>query len=280
MKVLIVGGNSNLGVALKPVLISKGIEVITSGRSGENCDIRIDMSKSKIALPMDLDAVVYTPFRFANDSSNQILDVERDNVEWVSHLCNAVRDYRAKHLIFVSSIFATLTMSSPYFTWYAMAKKHCEEICTYFCQLNEIPLTIIRPSQIYGDTDAFAKHQPFFYDIINKAQRGEDVVIYGKNNPRRNYIHIDDITRVISEIVSKKVYGTYNYTHPYNVSYFQIANHAFLAFKKEGIVRFDTTKGNVEDNIFPNDFKLYEKIGFYPQISIEEGIKRIAKNRI
>jgi nucleoside-diphosphate-sugar epimerase len=46
---------------------------------------------------------------------------------------------------------------------------------------------------------------PFFYDLIDKAGRGEDIYLYGSHDPKRNYIHIDDVTRVLAEVVKRRL---------------------------------------------------------------------------
>jgi nucleoside-diphosphate-sugar epimerase len=53
-------------------------------------------------------------------------------------------------------------MKSPFYSSYALTKKQGDELAESYCRANKIPLTILRPSQIYGDSDSFAKHQPFF----------------------------------------------------------------------------------------------------------------------
>src|SRR4030095_15097078 len=63
VKVVIVGGNSSVGLALKAVL-SDSCDVITAGR--KNCDIALDLAwpLARFLLPEDVDAVVHTAAHF------------------------------------------------------------------------------------------------------------------------------------------------------------------------------------------------------------------------
>ena len=54
---------------------------------------------------------------------------------------------------------------------------------------------------------------------------------------------------------------------------------AFAAFNSQASVHFLKDKPDIPDNIFEKDDTLYKQINFYPVISIEEGIKKIAEWR-
>ena len=274
MRIAIIGGNSNLGTALKTRL-ALSHEVITVGR--KNCDVDLDLKDAidNINLPANLDTVIHTAAHFGGKSDNDIRDAEYINVIGTLKLCQAAKKANVKHFILVSSIFSSINPGSQQYNIYTLSKKHAEELAGFYCSQNALPLTIIRPAQLYGNSEGFRKHQPFFYDLIDKAGRGEDISLYGSHDPKRNYIHIDDVTRVIAEVVEKKIEGIYSCAQLNYVTYKQIAETAFHLFKKGGSVYFLKDKPNIPDNLVDADSSLYEKIGFYPEISLEEGIRRL-----
>jgi nucleoside-diphosphate-sugar epimerase len=122
-------------------------------------------------------------------------------------------------------------------------------------------------------------HQPFFYTIVDKAEKGEDITIYGSHDALRNYIHVDDLTAIIAKVVQNKIEGIYSCLHTTDLTFSQIAKAALSAFNSKGKIHFLKEKADIPDNIFKKDTSLYKKIGFYPQISIEDGMKRIALYR-
>lgn len=274
-KVLIVGGNSSLGKELK-IVLSNSFEVITAGRNG--CDIQIDLKDSleEIVLPENISVIINTAACFGGKEFIDVYDTENVNVLGTLKLCELAAKNKVCHLIHVSSIFSLLKPESEFYNIYSLSKKHSEELATYYCLKNDLPLTIIKPSQIYGVNNYFKKHQPFFYNIIEKAKNGEDVELYGKNDPLRNYIFIDDLTQIIDRIITQRIVGNYNCTYKENVTYSKIAELAINIFGSNSAVKFLTDKPNIPNNIFEYDDTLYKKIGFYPGVSIEQGIKLIA----
>lgn len=276
MKTLIVGGTSSLGSALKPVL-SEFSEVITAGR--KSCDVRLDLSdpSEAIVLPDGIDSVIHTAAHFGGNKANEILEAENLNVLGTLKLCQAAVRAKVTHFVLISSMFACLKEGSEFYSIYALSKRHAEDVARFFCSAHFLPLAILRPSQIYGSNDRFRRHQPIIYVMMEKARLGEDIQIYGSHDARRNYIYIDDLTALVSRTVKNRVVGTYSCQHPVDVTYSQIARASFAAFKRNGSVRFVKDKQNIADNVFERDEALYKLTGFYPQTSIEDGLRKIAE---
>lgn len=277
MKVVIVGGTSSIAVALKPKL-TPFCEVITAGRN--NCDIDLDLSDDleKIVLPEDVDVVIHTAAHFGGNLAHEIIDAENINVIGTLKLCEAAVNAKVKYFIYISSIFASLPPEAPNYSIYALSKKQSEELATYYCGLHHLPLIILRPSHLYGTQPSFRKHQPFFYSIIDKARNSEDLMLYGTNDPIRNYLFMDDLSEIIIKVIQQKVTGIYSCTQMTDVSYSQIGEAAYKVFETSGNVIFLEDKPNIPSFEYDKDDALYQKIGFYPQVSLEEGIRKIEAN--
>ncbi len=279
MKVLIVGGCSSLAQELKSRL-SDFCHILTSGR--KSCDIYMDLSDSidKITIPSGIDTIIHTAAHFGGKSDIEIIEAENVNALGTLKLCQAAANANVKHFVLISTIFSTITENSNHYNIYSISKKHAEDLADYYCKLNNLSLCILRPSQIYGEGETFRKHQPFFYSILDNAMQHNDINLYGKHDPLRNYIHIKDLAEIIALIIQQKTEGTFSCTSMNNISYSQIANTAFKAFNTNGMINFIKDKPDIPDNINEIDDTLYKKIGFYPQITLEEGIKRIVLKRI
>ncbi|PIS42574.1 MAG: hypothetical protein COT24_02790 [Candidatus Kerfeldbacteria bacterium CG08_land_8_20_14_0_20_40_16] len=278
MKILISGGTSSLGRALKPVL-SDFSEVITAGR--KDCDITLDLTDpiDKTSLPPNVDVIVHTAANFGGKSDEEILATENINVLGTLKLCQAAARTKTKHFVLISTMFSCLKENSPFYNVYALSKKQAEEIARYYLSTSSIALAVLRPSQIYGNEDRFKEHQPFFYSIIDQVEKDKDIMFYGSHDARRNFIHIDDLTTIISKVVQKKTEGTYSCQHPTDVTYSEIAKAAITAYQSKSSIRFLKDKPDIPDNIFDKDDSLYKKINFYPQITIGEGMRKIALYR-
>ena len=192
MKILLIGGTSSIGNALIPAL-SEFSEVITAGR--RDCNLIIDLNEpiSQVLFPSGIEVVVHTAANFGGESDTEILEAERVNVLGTLNVCQAAARAKVRHFILISSIFTKLDFSSNFYNVYALSKKQAEEVANFYCMNHSLPLTILRPSQIYGVEDIFRKHQPFLYTIADKAEIGENITFNGSNDALRNFIHIDDI---------------------------------------------------------------------------------------
>ncbi len=278
MKVLIVGGTSNLGGVLKNTL--KGyFEIISAGRKNCDCFLDLNDSEDKLIFPDGVDVVIHCAAHFGGTTNRETLEAESVNVLGTLKLCQAAVRHGVKHFVFISSIFTQASENSRLQNIYTISKRHAEELATFYMSQQAIAFTILRPSQFYGDTDAYRLHQPFFYNILDKAEKNEDIVFYGSNDARRNYIHVEDVASIILKVIQTKTIGTFACQQVNHVRYSEIANAAIVAFSSSSIIHFDHSKPDIPDNISSIDISLYKEIGYYPSITIEEGIKRIAISR-
>jgi nucleoside-diphosphate-sugar epimerase len=278
MKILIVGGTSSLAYALKPVL-SEFAEVITAGRSG--CDVHLDLSDSeeKFVLPKYIDIVINTAASFGGNSFEEMLQAENVNVLGVLKLCQSCTKSQIKQLVLISSIFACLDKSSRFYSIYSLSKKHSDEVAQIYSSMFGLPLTILRPSQFYGVGESYRKHQPFLSTIIDKAENDEDILIYGSNDALRNFIHVEDVAKIIALVIQRKIEGTYACMNIENVSYSEVASAAIEAFGSKSAIKFVRGQPDIPNNIFEPDDSLFRLIDYYPQISISLGMKKEAAYR-
>jgi nucleoside-diphosphate-sugar epimerase len=278
MKILIVGGSSALAKTLLPVL-SKFSDVLTAGRS--DCEIYIDLSEpiENIRIPEGIDVVVNVAASFSGASFEQIYDTENVNALGVLKLCHACAEAQVKHLVLISSIFVHLDKGSPQFSIYSLSKKHSDELAQLYSDNYKLPLTILRPSQFYGVGAEQLRHQPFLSTIVSKIINGEDVVLYGSNDAKRNFLHVEDLAHIISLVIQHKVLGTFDCPSPNDVTYSEVIEAAIRAFNSGSVAKFESKKPNIPDNIFVIDDSLYQMIGYVPKISISIGMEKEAAFR-
>jgi nucleoside-diphosphate-sugar epimerase len=278
MKVLLAGGNSSLAQALRPALASFA-EVITAGRSG--CDVDLDMTwpAERFLLPEGVDAVIHLAAHFGGRDFVSMLAAEEVNVLGALKLAHACNCAGVGQLVQVSSIFAGLGEESPFYNSYAVSKRHAEELTRLFCRSAGLPLAILRPAQLYGEGESFRRHQPFLYALLDSAQCGKDIVLFGRNDAQRNFIHVADVAEVISRVVQQRIEGRYECASLSNACFSEIAAAAVAAFDSPSTIRFDEDKTDIPDNAFAADDTLYHRIGYFPQISLAQGLAREAERR-
>lgn len=279
MKILIVGGHSALAHMLRPALASLG-EVLTAGRSG--CDVTLDLSASseRFCLPQDIDVVVNTAAHFGGADFNALLEAEHINALGGLKLCHAASESGIRHFVNISSINAYLESDSAYYGAYSLSKRHADELIQLYCARAGLPCAILRPSQLYGEPDSFRRNQPFLYGTLDKALRNEDIVIYGNRDAQRNYLHAQDLCRIISCVISSRVEGLFACTTPQDSSLLAVSNTIVKAAGSASKVIFNRAMNDIADNVFPYDDTLYRRIGTYPEIDLNDGIGRLVTKRL
>lgn len=278
MRIVIVGGASSLAQALIPVL-SAFAEVMTAGRRG--CDIPLDLraAAERVELPRDTDFVVNTAACYGGGTPDEMLETEGVNALGVLKLCRSCTEAGIKHLVQISSIFACLGEDSPFYSIYALSKRHADEVARLYSAQFGLPLTILRPSQMYGVGESSRKHQPFLSSIIDRAATNVDVLLSGSHDALRNFIHVEDVARIVALAIQHGIEGTYSCANAKNVTYAEVAAAAIEAFGSTSKIRYVAEEPDVPDNIFEPDESLYRAIGFYPQISIADGMEKEAAYR-
>ena len=279
MKVMVVGHRSNLSKALIPFL-SSFADVVLAGRSDSDVVLDLCGPLDKFVIPSGLDVVINLAACFGGTDTADIDRSMETNVLGAYKLAQACTANGVKTLLQVSSIFSHLTDSSPFYSSYALSKKYMEKLLEMYCKSAELNLTIVRPTQLYGEGDEFRKHQPSIYRMLDQAQNGEDVVIYGKNDALRNFMHVDDAAKTIALAVSQELFGSYDSMNLSNIRLSDIANAALSAFDSSRSVIFDVGKPDIPDNIFNIDTSIFGRLGFLPQISMDQGMVREAVRRM
>jgi UDP-glucose 4-epimerase len=95
---------------------------------------------------------------------------------------------------------------------YGWAKRLLEQKAALVAKATAMPLTIVRPFNIYGEryrwVDAASQAIPM---LVKKVMDGNDpVVVWGTGTQRRNYMHAADCAAVIAAVVEAGFVGTVN----------------------------------------------------------------------
>jgi nucleoside-diphosphate-sugar epimerase len=274
MRIVLFGSNSSITQSLKSKLLDMH-EVITLGRS--NADIIVDINdiSTEFKLPNQIDTIVLSSAHFGGIDFDDYLNSININIVGPLKLLDAAINAKIPHFIYISSIYSRYEFNSPLSTIYSVSKKCSEEILMQYVKDKSIKLTILRPSQIIGNYESNKLHHPFFYDILHKIKNSNDVIFYGKNNPKRNYIYIDDLSFIIYKVILMKLPGLYDCVFHVNTTYLEIANYAKEIYKSNSVIHFDDSKPDILDNVFNCDFQLYNLICYYPKTSIFSIIKKL-----
>lgn len=86
----------------------------------------------------------------------------------------------------------TITIPKSMYAW---SKLYCEKLLTTFAKEKNIIYEILRLGHVYGEGEE--KYQKAIPIMINKAIKGEKLIIYGDGEAIRTFIYIDDVVKAI-----------------------------------------------------------------------------------
>ena len=156
---------------------------------------------------------------FVDLSFEQSFQFTQDNVLGTHVLLETTRNYRKiQKFVHVSTdeVYgevdghvvcdetAPLNPMNPY----AASKAAAELYVKAYTKCYNLPCIITRGNNVFGPKQYPEKVVPLF---ITQILTGNPVTIHGKGTTRRNFIHVDDVSRAIEMIMNKgEIGGTYN----------------------------------------------------------------------
>ncbi|AMQ17680.1 SDR family oxidoreductase [Thermococcus peptonophilus] len=168
---------------------------------------------------------------------------------------------------------------------YGITKATAEEYLRVFHELYGLPVVSLRYFNVFGPRQSANQYAGVISIFINRALKGEPLVIFGDGKQTRDFIYVRDVVRanlLVAE--SRKANGGV-----FNVATGRETTILELAMKIIEIT--GTTSSIVFDKPRPGDIKHsradiseIRKLGFEPEWSLEEGLKKTvewyAKNKL
>ncbi len=216
---------------------------------------------------------------FVPDSYNNSLNFYKSNIVSLINILELVKVHKAK-LIFPSSYLYGQPEYSPIdenhklapHNPYSHTKYISEEIIKCYSKDFKINAFILRISNVYGPHQ---KKTFLIPEIISKLNN-EKITLNDKT-PKRDYIYIDDVCDVFSQLVFKEPRGVeiYNLGTGKTTSVEEILNKIIeLSNKNIEVEYLNKSRENELIDPLTSSEKLYSLLNWKPQISLDEGLKK------
>lgn len=203
MRVLFVGGNGNISSACSALAVARGIDISILHRGRQPSSL----PEGVRSLQADIEDAAAVS-RVLGDSTFDAV------VEWIafepSHIERDIALFRGRtgQYIFISSASAyqkpvsdyviteSTPLANPYWT-YSQQKIACEDRLMREYRDNGFPITIVRPSHTYGDTqialaiNSWAKS----YTVVDRMRRGKKVIVPGDGSSLWVITHNSDFAK-------------------------------------------------------------------------------------
>ena len=184
--VLITGATGFLGNCLVRRFHGEGAHVIAAGRTASSkgdcfpngvhaVDMDITIPDTLPPASKDAEIIIHAAAKVGDWGKEQeFMENIRDGTK---NLLNALNKQKLKQFIYISSVavygdhlkgLVTEDLTADAYSWpYAAAKAAAEEVAVHFCRSYDIPLTIIRPANIYGPRSVVWTDRPA--EVIRKG---------------------------------------------------------------------------------------------------------------
>ena len=192
------------------------------------------------------------------------------------------RKFKA-HLIFPSTSSYDPTFSTPYnenmslfeANPYSYSKIACEDVCKYYSKQFNVPVSVIRPFNIYGPGQSKEFLIP---KMVDQALNGHIITIMD-SRPQRDYLYISDFVLFLYHMLKRGAHNNFEIFNAgsgksYSVqNVFDILNSLFdqnLSLDNKNIYRKNEIMFSRADIR-----KIKEVTSWEPTVSIDEGIHKL-----
>ncbi|WP_447737795.1 NAD-dependent epimerase/dehydratase family protein [Aeromonas veronii] len=278
MKCIVLGGRSMLGLKLRQLLEARGHQVWLVGR-GQEDDFWLELGAPRdIELPTGFkaDVLFHCAASFSDDSLEGIGQNISVNVAACHQVLELAQAAGVLSLVYAGTIgsdFELLEVGQQPNS-YTLSKAQAEQwLQLGMCQLGG-SFCSLRLTQLWDDEGLCCVHQPWVGRIIAYASRGMDLNMPVSLGPR-NFLHVEDAATLMLLAAESRLSGIYPACAQVSIDMSTLALRAYSAFNVGGRVTLDPSKKPFRLVKFSEDFTLYNRLGYFPRISILDGIDRI-----
>jgi nucleoside-diphosphate-sugar epimerase len=227
-------------------------------------------------------------------SSKLHLDLLEQNNRVTANLLAAIRSSPPSHLLVASSscVYSdeAQTPMDDRQSWsgepelvnrgYGWAKRFLEQMSEVVCSELRVPLTIVRPVNVYGERyhwmGAGSQAIPM---LVKRIMEGENpLVVWGSGNQRRSYVHAADCARIMVELVELAwTRGPVNIGSEETASVREVALALAQAAGRDIALTYDITKPEGRFIKAANSTRLREALGGKAPLTINltDGMRRM-----
>jgi dTDP-glucose 4,6-dehydratase len=304
MKIIITGGLGFQGGHLAESLIAKGHSVTLFNTCSEVISPTADLLKDKatiifgsitdevsvqkavrghdvvfhLAASINVDESLKNPRLFLDNNvigTHNVIEAVRQEGARMIH-ASTCEVYGDGHTLKADELLdetAELLPNSPY----AASKAAADRWCIAYHKSFGVPVTVVRPFNIYGERQKSGTFGALIPIMVRKAMNGEPLTIFGDGSATRDYLHVSDLVRAYelvldnSDVLSGRAI---NFASGVNTAVKDIVEYIAKTFDVP-VEHGPARPGEVTR--FPADISLATSLGFKPQVPIFEGIDRYIK---
>jgi len=206
-------------------------------------------------------------------NTNMLEAAMKANTKWYLYT-STVGVYTPSEIFYEDDVWKGSPSPNDWYGGWAkrMGELQCE---AYTKQYGEGKCSIIRPANVYGPYDNFdLKNAMVVPSLIRKASENEVLEVWGDGSSIRDFIHAKDVARGMIFVVENKITQPLNLGSGTGVTIKELAEAVANYFNKPIKWLTDKPSGDAK-RLF--SMERANSYGFYPEISIKEGVEATIK---
>jgi nucleoside-diphosphate-sugar epimerase len=276
-KILITGASGFIGTALCRLFDRSSVSYYS------HRDFGLDVTRPETFKHIDASRLTYVVHlagkTFVPDSWKDPAEFLRVNTLGTQHVAAFCREHDLR-LVYVSAYIYGNTRQNPIGEEhplnvnnpYALSKKMGEEVCLFYRQIHQLPVTIIRPFNVYGPGQ---NKQFLIPEILDQVEAG-DVIRIRDLSPKRDFIYVDDVARIILRAIQTHTEGIFNAGTGRSHSVAELIQVIQKVFQTNlKVISADSARSNEISDTVADITRAKELLGWYPEFDLEGGIRKI-----
>ena len=203
----------------------------------------------------------------------------KDNVEVTQRLLEFYKDFKIKKFVYSSSSSvygdsklpmnenSILKPISPY----GVTKLDAENLCYLYWKNYNLPIISLRYFSVYGPRQ---RPDMVIYKIVKSIINGNEMLIYGNGEQKRDFTYIDDVVNAI--IVSANMNFTgevFNVGGGSTISINNLVKEIETITGEKAIINYsEKVKGDAKDT-WADLSKIKQLLNWYPKFDIKSGLR-------
>ena len=298
MNITVTGGSGFIGSNIVDELRKKHSITIFDVNKTHFEDIEfvqgdITDSKAADAAIKNADIVIHLAATLGviNTEENPIKTLDT-NIFGTKNVLDACKNNHVKKIIFSSSseiygeplkIPIKETDKAIPITNYGISKLAAEEYIKAYSKKEGITYTIFRLFNIYGEKQ---RNEWVMSEFVEQAIKNQDIMIHGNGSQIRAFCHVKDAVKGFESALEKgnnEIFNVGNDTEPISIK--ELANRIITLSNSKSITKLVPFEKSNRDrneimNRVPDIEKVKKQLGYKPEMSINEGIKKIIDLKI
>lgn len=209
----------------------------------------------------------------------------QENILPMAALLHTLQDQpNAGHLVFVSSggtvygnlVTLPVTETQPLYplSYHGAGKVAIEALVEAFSFQSGWPLTVLRPSNVYGPGQPRRPEFGVISAMLAQAQSGNTMTIWGDGSAVRDFLFIDDLVSACRMALEQRATGIFNVGSGQGTSIRSLAELIGSVTQQKLALEFRPSRRIDVQSVILDVAQLRNKTGWQPTVSLEEGLRR------